>query len=51
MLNPEQLQVESFATASSATYKVPGGASESPDCIVYVSDCVSCFPDPAGGVQ
>lgn len=50
MLNPEQLQVESFATEPAASYKSAGGMSESPDCIVYVSDCVSCFPDPAGGV-
>lgn len=50
MLNPEQLQVESFY-ATAATQSVSTGMSDGPDCIVYISDCVSCFPDPIGAAE
>ena len=45
-LNPEALLVESFATSPvSEPAPSTGGDTEYPNCIVYVSDCVSCFPD------
>jgi hypothetical protein len=42
-LKIENLTVESFATSGFATDQAQiGTGSESPDCIVYISDCVSC---------
>ena len=43
-LNPENLIVESFVTASVEQDSTVGGTVY-PMCIVYVSDCVSCPPE------
>lgn len=47
-LNLEDLYVESFATAAAAESSIGtgGDSADDPNCIVYISDCVSCFPDP-----
>jgi hypothetical protein len=46
-LNPENLLVESFATSTSAeSDALIGTGTEYPNCIVYVSDCVSCPMEP-----
>ncbi|HEX8392498.1 MAG TPA: hypothetical protein VF665_09100 [Longimicrobium sp.] len=51
MLNPESLNVSSFVTGEPASSQSLPTTGSGPDCIVYVSDCVSCFPDPATGVE
>jgi hypothetical protein len=48
-LNPENLTVESFVTTSAAMSSdadAIGGGTVYPQCIVYVSDCVSCPMEP-----
>ena len=48
-LNPENLTVESFATTTAISgdqAAIIGGGTEYPNCIVYVSDCVSCPMEP-----
>lgn len=46
-LNVENLNVESFATTSAfpQEQQIGGTGTEYPNCIVYVSDCVSCPVD------
>jgi hypothetical protein len=54
-LVPEDLQVSSFSPAGAQPLAfgginevgtfTGGGYSDSPDCIVYISDCVSCPPE------
>jgi hypothetical protein len=46
-LNLEDLHVQSFATAEAADRSIgTADSADDPNCIVYISDCVSCFPEP-----
>ncbi|HEX6036983.1 hypothetical protein [Longimicrobium sp.] len=48
-LNAENLTVESFVTTSAIAQQdqqIGGTGTEYPNCIVYVSDCVSCPIEP-----
>lgn len=48
-LDIADLKVSSFSPAGSDPMASQATGSEGPDCIVYVSDCVSCPMEPETG--
>lgn len=50
-LNPDSLEVTSFQVSGTEPRTGMLENTKYPICIVYVSDCVSCFPEGVAGVE